>query len=92
MTDYWVVTHYGCNSSANSMRVPKIRLFKDETLAMEYYENLKKSITSFNIVCESFELEDGQAVQNQAGYLDGMTPGNYAKRPEGVVIRRVTLD
>lgn len=94
----YIVTHYGCNSSANDMWTPRSTLFENYDEAYNYFLEISPSLDDEQNIAKQYinsfynheSLYEGYIViENRVqsyGYLEGdMT---CAKRPEGVVLAR----
>ena len=91
MTEVYVVTHYGCNSGAHDMWPPANWVFSDYHSAYEKYLKERPDINDKDNIAEVHKFEDGMEYTVQI-------PGYYtqendccAKRPEGALLRKVTV-
>lgn len=90
-TEYvYVVTNFGCNSGAHDMWIPETRVFTNKDDAYTYYNRIAPCLNDDDNRAEHITLKDGEAIRQLPGYLNGY--GNYAKRPEGVVIRYIKIE
>lgn len=96
----FIVTHFGCNSTAGDMWIPSSRFFTDYEEAHQHFLSLAPNLEDPDNEAER-EFTP-RCVNNHPSYtvlevrrqLGGYNDGAWhrAKRPEGVLIARVIVD
>ncbi len=101
---FYVVTHYGCNSTPSDLWTPQTNLFKNFNDAYEYFLKVSPDLNNKDNYAEqsipkfdSSKINEKYAVievrVQTAGYpyYNKEDDVSYAKRPEGVVLARCLL-
>ena len=98
----YIVTHYGCNSTASDLWTPNSKLFSNYEEAYAYFLKISPLLDDEENQAEQFrnnQYEEGDInkyinIETRvqiAGYHCGKG-STCAKRPEGVVIARGTIN
>jgi hypothetical protein len=86
MSDIYVVTEFGCNSSHNDMYPPTTKAFVSKAKAYAYYNRIKSRLNSPD---PDFPIK--VHVTKDANGESAIQDGDDVKRPEGVAIEFVRV-